>query len=269
MRKWKPVLAVACVHAVLEVISAFTGFIFYVDGNNVYHHGQFYYIYVAVLMAGIIFFTWVTMRESRNQYGMRRMLIATIPLLLICGMVFQYIEDGVRVIWLCVSVAIMMLYNTSIELTQNTDSLTHLLNRRYYESIIASLNKPSVIFYFDVDDFKNVNDTYGHSMGDKVLMDVGGCIQAVFSRSGSCYRIGGDEFCAILDINEDEAEKYIRTFHSSMDIIRAKSPEMPYVSVGYARYNPETDDIADVVSRADSYMYRNKKAGKIGRHYDS
>lgn len=265
IRKWKPVIAVFVIHAILEVISAFTGFIFYVDSSNVYHHGRFYAIYVVVLMAGILFFTWVTMRESRNQYGMRRMIIATIPALLICGLAFQYMEENVRIIWLCVALGTLMLYNTSIELTQNTDSLTHLLNRRYYENIIASLNKPAIIFYFDVDDFKNVNDTYGHNMGDKVLMGVGNSIQAVFARNGSCYRIGGDEFCAIMDIDESEAENYIEAFHANMDAVRDRSPETPYVSVGYARYNPKADNIEDVVSRADTWMYKNKRTAKTDR----
>ena len=265
VKRWKPVIAVFIIHAILEVISAFTGFIFYVDSDNVYHHGRFYTIYVAVLIAGILFFTLVTMRESRNQYGIRRIIIATIPVLLICGLAFQYMEDGVRIIWLCVALGTLMLYNTYIEITQNTDSLTHLLNRRYYEGIIASLHKPAVIFYFDVDDFKNVNDTYGHNMGDKVLMGVGNCIQAVFARNGSCYRIGGDEFCAIMDIDESEADNYIAAFHANMDAVRGRSPETPYVSVGYARYNPKDDNIEDVVSRADTWMYKNKRTGKTDR----
>ena len=83
------------------------------------------------------------------------------------------------------------------ELTQKIDTLTHLLNRRSYESRPASLRGQAVIYYFDVDEFKSVNDTFGHGVGDAVLAEVGSTIYAVFSKAGYCYRIGGDEFCVI------------------------------------------------------------------------
>ena len=59
-----------------------------------------------------------------------------------------------------------MVYILYSELTQKIDTLTHLLNRRSYESRPASLRGQAVIYYFDVDEFKSVNDTFGHGVGD-------------------------------------------------------------------------------------------------------
>lgn len=102
-----------------------------------------------------------------------------------------------------------MVYILYSELTQKIDTLTHLLNRRSYESRLASLRGHAVIYYFDVDEFKSVNDTFGHGVGDAVLAEVGSTIYAVFSKVGYCYRIGGDEFCVIAQISDTAAEKYL------------------------------------------------------------
>ena len=105
-----------------------------------------------------------------------------------------------------------MVYILYSELTQKIDTLTHLLNRRSYESRPASLRGHAVIYYFDVDEFKSVNDTFGHGVGDAVLAEVGSTIYAVFSKVGYCYRIGGDEFCVIAQISDTAAEKYLSEF---------------------------------------------------------
>lgn len=83
--------------------------------------------------------------------------------------------------WACSAVDVLMVYLLYSELTQKIDTLTHLLNRRSYESRLASLRGHAVIYYFDVDEFKSVNDTFGHGVGDAVLAEVGSTIYAVFS----------------------------------------------------------------------------------------
>ena len=83
--------------------------------------------------------------------------------------------------WACSAVDVLMVYILYSELTQKIDTLTHLLNRRSYESRPASLRGQAVIYYFDVDEFKSVNDTFGHGVGDAVLAEVGSTIYAASS----------------------------------------------------------------------------------------
>lgn len=70
----------------------------------------------------------------------------------------------------------------------------------------------AVIYYFDVDEFKSVNDTFGHGVGDAVLAEV-----------GYCYRIGGDEFCVIAQISDTAAEKYLSEFLRELTARRVKT----------------------------------------------
>lgn len=141
-----------------------------------------------------------------------------------------------------------MVYILYSELTQKIDTLTHLLNRRSYESRPASLRGHAVIYYFDVDEFKSVNDTFGHGVGDAVLAEV-----------GYCYRIGGDEFCVIAQISDTAAEKYLSEFLRELTARRVKKEHLPHVSVGYACFNPVLGSVEDAIKRADRMMYHYKR----------
>lgn len=155
-----------------------------------------YWTYILTYTCGVLLFMLLLLRESEHHYGIHRTLIVILPVFFFCGLLIQY-NLSVCVTWLCNTMDVLMVYILYSELTQKTDALTHLLNRRCYESRLSSLREHAVIYYFDVDEFKSVNDTFGHGVGDAVLADVGSTIYAVFSKVGYCYRIGGDEFCVI------------------------------------------------------------------------
>mgnify|MGYP002096163527 CR=1 FL=1 len=96
--------------------------------------------------------------------------------------------------WACSAVDVLMVYILYSELTQKIDTLTHLLNRSSYESCLASLRGHAVIYYFDVNEFKSVNDTFGHGVGDAVLAEVGSTIYAVNTDRIRGYLRGFAEF---------------------------------------------------------------------------
>lgn len=265
VKNWKLIITFLIAHGFVELLSGFMGFIFYVDGNNMYHHGNCYWIYLSTILIGIGLFSFVVLNESRHQYGVHKAMMLLLPVFTACGLAFQYLGEEVRVIWLCSAVDVLIIYILYVELTQNTDALTHLMNRRYYENRIASLKEPATVFYFDVDDFKYVNDTYGHRFGDVSLATIGRTIYAIFSRIGYCYRIGGDEFAAITHISASEAEEYCEKLLRAMEIQRMREPKLPFASVGYAHYDPKQNNIVDVINEADAMMYERKRAGKGAR----
>lgn len=262
IRHKKLVAGLLGAQAALEIASAFLGFIFYVDDQNFYHHGPAYLIYVVSLLAGIGLFCFEVIVASRRQFGTRRALLLMLPLFAVCGLVFEYVGDRVRVIWLCTAIDVMLMYMIDLEQTLNVDPLTHLLNRRYYDGRIAHLKEVATIFYFDVDYFKEVNDTYGHAFGDVALATVADSIQASFGRSGYCYRIGGDEFSAICYCSERQAHGYVNDFHQRMKARRAGDNRIPWVSVGYCSFEPGKNSIDDVIRQADTMMYQDKRSGK-------
>ena len=126
------------VHAGLEVLSAFFGFIFSVDAQNVYHHETFYWVYVLAYASGVLLFIGQLLSESSHHYGLYRTLIIILPVFFFCGLFLQY-GAGVRIMWACSAVDVLMVYILYSELTQKIDTLTHLLNRSSYESRLALL----------------------------------------------------------------------------------------------------------------------------------
>lgn len=101
------VYSLLALHALLEVVSAFTGFIFSVDEQNHYHHEAFYWIYILAYICGVLLFMLLLLRESEHHYGIHRTLIVILPVFFFCGLLIQY-NLSVRVTWLCNAVDILM-----------------------------------------------------------------------------------------------------------------------------------------------------------------
>lgn len=141
-----------------------------------------------------------------------------------------------------------------------TDSLTGLLNRRAYtrhiNSALRNLRKRNQIFcllYLDLDHFKTINDTYGHSFGDKVLkamaMNMNNCIR---EKTDLAFRIGGDEFAIIIFSDETAALRAARKIINGIQ---------QGTSIGYTK--AEKNDTPEVLTkRADMALYFSKDQGR-------
>ena len=149
----------------------------------------------------------------------------------------------------------------------NTDGLTGLLNKRYFDRVLTVLEQhcqPFALFYMDLDRFKPVNDTYGHDVGDKLLKGVAQRLQGCIRSRDYAFRLGGDEF-ALLLLGSMEPEACA----SKMNLI-CEMIAVPYeidgntvsvgASCGYALYPAESVDVQQVRCIADQRMYENKQA---------
>ena len=148
----------------------------------------------------------------------------------------------------------------------NTDGLTGLLNKRYFDRVLTVLeqhSQPFALFYMDLDRFKPVNDTYGHDVGDKLLKGVAQRLQGCIRSRDYAFRLGGDEF-ALLLLGPMEQETCARKMNMICEMVA-----VPYeidgntvsvgASCGYARYPAESVDVQQVRYIADQRMYENKQ----------
>jgi len=255
--------AIVCVlHMILVIVSGFTGLIFYVDSDNVYHHGDFYFIYVVVyILSGVMTLVMAMKYAIKNQYR-GNIFITAIFVFLVGAMVYAAFMKGVYVDFLIMAFAGIMIYVFNSDVMLQTDELTKLINRRGYENYLDHIQTRSVIIYLDIDNFKNVNDEYGHSFGDICLMRVADIMRMSFRRVGKCFRIGGDEFCVIMYKDTDRVEEYLEAFEKNMAKVRRDKKLLPMVSNGYVVYNPDTDVIVDAINEVDAKMYENKRRRK-------
>lgn len=250
-------------HTGLEFLSAFGGFIFYVDSNGVFCHGSFYWIYLVTYLGGSAYVLWTGYQVSRQYQNRNKIMLILLLAFLLFGIAVNQVDKSVKSAWLTVAIVVTLIYIFYNDMIQRIDEMTMLLNRTSYNNRLPRLHEPVLIQLFDVDCFKSVNDELGHLYGDHCLQVIGGIIRSTYERYGKCYRIGGDEFCVILDSDNSPITELNERFFAAIENYRETDSHFPYISLGYARYEPSRGSIQDAIQTADSIMYRNKERNKI------
>jgi diguanylate cyclase (GGDEF)-like protein len=150
-----------------------------------------------------------------------------------------------------------------------TDALTGLWNRRkLLEDLERVLGDPAtgehMLVFFDLDGFKHYNDTFGHSAGDAMLSRLGSKLDAVAARTGSSYRLGGDEFCVLA---------WIHRSRDAEDLLSATAEALSEVGEGFAVSSSfgavflpeEATDPGEALRVADQRLYVQKHSTRLGR----
>ena len=154
-----------------------------------------------------------------------------------------------------------------LELMSEHDPLTGLPNRRVlFRELEKAMEakRPFALCYMDLDDFKQVNDTYGHDCGDQLLNGFAERLQSALSTAGTLIRLGGDEFIAILYGVSDRCIAGER-FRRMLEAIGSEPYHLegidlnPAVSMGLALYPSEADSLEALMRLADADMYEHKK----------
>jgi diguanylate cyclase (GGDEF)-like protein len=246
----------------------------------------------ALIVTGIISVVWLVTqairqeRLSRDQCGF---LISALVSIFITGMVdmvryyFSMNRDVSQIsrIGLFLFVAILTVYEfrnllniqSKGEMAEELrrlaleDSLTGLLNRTAFNHFEEKLKEQSdgrcLFVQLDVNYLKKVNDTYGHTEGDRHIIAAASIIHETFGKYGKVYRVGGDEFCVISQGDDYE------NLNGLVQIIKDHNKEAldsggVVIACGTATYR-KGDCVADVYERADQEMYANKAELKEGR----
>ena len=150
------------------------------------------------------------------------------------------------------------------------DALTHLSNDLSFEAYHLGLVRKGLHFsliYIDLDNFKTVNDSFGHNAGDDVLKTIADRLQNSVRSADMAARLGGDEF-AVLFAGMSEVEQLNKRMHAIKQAISApiKIGDVSYIpsaSLGYAIYPQDGADFNALVDAADSSMYGNKRQNRI------
>ena len=158
--------------------------------------------------------------------------------------------------------------NSELEVLAETDPLTNCFNRR---SLVAALeaqfssaliSSPLCVVMIDIDHFKHVNDTYGHSAGDKVIINVGNIIKAQTKETDLVARYGGEEFCVLLiDTHLERALQIAESIRQTIETSEVENIKVT-CSFGISERNIETIDGDALIELADSALYRSKATGR-------
>lgn len=159
----------------------------------------------------------------------------------------------------------------TLEETSNLDSLTKVYNRRalssYLEEICSkeNINYELHLLILDVDDFKIINDTYGHVAGDKILIFIANILKKTLREGDKIFRYGGEEFVIILNRIDcihckNITERLLELVRKNKLIYKGKSVNVT-MSIGTTKYR-QNDTPDTLLSRADKALYKAKHSGK-------
>ena len=198
--------------------------------------------------------------ECRTQKGMRWFQYQ-----------FRHIQQGARILLTMRDITDRKLEELEHRHLAWHDSLTGLLNRYgLMKSLEAycGLGGRFALVFMDLDNFKLVNDNYGHKAGDRLLERVAGRLKQICPRDVELARLGGDEFTALVPLNQasDRAQEVADLMLSQMSkpLQLSGVPEVTIGgSIGIAIYPDDADDGDNLITRADMAMYQAKQMGRL------
>lgn len=251
------------------MVSQFTGWVYYFDHRHVYHRGPLFLL-PGFAMFGLIVAAMVCVlvnhRRIESKYVKSLLFFPIAPLV---GGALQTVFYQVPLSLTGVAVSMLVLFINVQNKGMNIDSLTGIYNRRkldnyLYEKISSSNSKKTFsVILIDMDNFKDINDHWGHVMGDRALRATASILRSSCTYKAFVARYGGDEFCIILDnVDADCLKKCAERIRDNLAAFNDLN-KMPYClgfSIGYKVYDQKARLSAnDFLREVDKLMYQDKK----------
>lgn len=264
-----PIVALAAI----SFISSFGKPLLYtIDENNVYSRTSYYWVPLlmtgayAVYSMAMVVHAQKTGTSVLSQYLMRFLFAYPFPPLV--GALIQWVFYGVSVIWTGSVISLLIIYINLQNDKVTTDPLTGISNRRSFESYMSrrmsTLRGDGTLFMFmiDVDHFKQINDRWGHNVGDEALKQTAELLKGTVSRNDFIGRVGGDEF--VVCGERDNLEGVLRVLENINDAVDRFNDDrlVPYrlqLSIGCSTLNHDENKTLEQMQReADYTMYAAK-----------
>jgi diguanylate cyclase (GGDEF)-like protein len=169
----------------------------------------------------------------------------------------------------CLLARIMLLHEAMSRIA-HIDSLTNIYNRLHFQQFLdAEIDRVKrygstfSLIFFDLDNFKDINDKYGHLVGDEVLVEVARLVQKANRSADIFARYGGEEFIILTPATDIRgAGLHAERLLTDINTCNFDTVGRVTCSFGIAEFKPETDDVTSVLLRADTALYQAKRNGR-------
>lgn len=259
------------VNSFLVLFSPFFKLIFYINKYNVYTRGILFFIPFVISYFYLMCGFFIICKNRKKLYRIEFLPLIMFGIFPTLATLVQLLFYGPLLMWSSISFSLIILYLYMQQQMIHIDYLTGAWTR---EKLYSFLNNKSnqkkcksfAVVLIDLDDFKKINDTYGHSEGDKALINLVSITKNIIGIDASITRYGGDEFILLLNIcSPKEVETIISKINSSL-IEYSNHLNLPYTinfSYGYEFYSLETEiNITECINQADKLMYKHKCSKK-------
>jgi diguanylate cyclase (GGDEF)-like protein len=260
-------------NTLLVLLSPAFNLVFYITENNVYTRGPLFFIPFAIayfyLLSGFIMI-YISRKNLNRLEFLPLLLFGVLPAL---GGLIQLVFYGLLLLWSSVTFSLILLYFYLQQQMLHVDYLTGAWTReKLYSCLNDRINQArkrnfSIVF-IDLDNFKDINDNFGHNEGDTALINVVRIFKSKLRKDDSVTRYGGDEFVLFLNVDSpQEVESIMMRIDSAFDEYN-KSSNLPYelnFSFGYELYDFNSPmSVDEYIKHVDMLMYKEKhsKRGK-------
>jgi diguanylate cyclase (GGDEF)-like protein len=253
------------------------------NANGTYEPGSWFDIgwWLGLLLIGVA--AWQPARPTfagASDERLRRIVVplafAALGLALLvygCLMDLNYVAIGLAAAsMVAVMARTMLTFRDNVGMLRasreeaQTDALTGLGNRRALTRVLelemprATVSEPLILVLFDLDGFKHYNDTFGHPAGDSLLVRLGASLAAFLDGRGTAFRMGGDEFCALLT----PGDRFVDALVVGAAAALSERGEGFAIGCSYGAIELplEASDVAEALRIADQRMYAQKNAGR-------
>jgi diguanylate cyclase (GGDEF)-like protein len=264
-------------HMVIAILTPYTGWFFQFDSANEYHRGSLLWLSF-LLSYGLMVWAFAktlayyirSRRENQivaknaKEYGWL-LKFTFIPLI---GGVIQIFDFNVTYVWNVTVIALLVIYINYQNSEITTDTLTGLYNRRqafaYFDRFLREQGKDKAniaLIMMDINNFKSINDRFGHSMGDEAIVAVARCLEKEFEWDDFLCRFGGDEFVVITKHGSvSHLKAVLQRVNDHLTEMNAQEccPFELSLSAGYALYSKKNDSLDSMFQKADAMMFEQK-----------
>ncbi|WP_181005369.1 diguanylate cyclase [Clostridium sp. 3-3] len=179
-------------------------------------------------------------------------------------------ERGILAVVFISSISVGIIVIFMLKKNNRIDGLTHMYNRKYFDKEFDGVlkkqyknfihDKPSYLCMYDIDNFKNINDTYGHDFGDEVIKAIAAVSKKEIKHKGKAFRYGGEEFILIIkNINEEEVLQIAENIRQAVENLSFRNQYKVTISIGLTVVE-ENKEVT--FKKVDEKLYISKKTGK-------
>lgn len=267
------ILTVNAIMAILVISSQFNGLLYRIDEFNIYQRGPLYLISPALIFYLMTLSTFYVLANHKKIQHTHFYPFIFFPIAPFIGTILQAFIYGYPFALMGLIFSLLMIAFFAQSVETNVDYLSGVYNRKrlegYLQKKIANSSRGNTFsaIMADVNGLKQINDTYGHTIGDEALITISSLLRSILRSNDFVARYGGDEFCIILDTSNEETlirvvEKINRQLQSYNEM--SLKPYSLGLSMGYAVYDPQTGQSAkEFYNTIDAQMYEDKRKHHI------
>ncbi len=272
MRRIRRIYPFIAIPAVLMIIGCFINLVtpvfFVIDEYNVYQRTDLFFLTYVVtysyLVYGVVLISMY--RKKVHKYLFLPAVLFMIPVVI--GSALQFAFYGYSLVWLGVSIGMIWLFINVQNEASYVDMLSGLFNRQYLNDILLMHSrkgdKGSILagIMLDIDSFKEINNKFGHLVGDEAISAVGKILHTAVGSKGISCRYGGDEFIILMKTDsQKEIMDMIDTVRTKAALFNEaeKTPYQIHFSIGHSTYQSRHESTDAFLKRIDTAMYEDKR----------